>query len=305
MAVLSKIIGRGGLIGKQFIMGTEARREFYAEALSLPNRSAIAERQRLAAEFAAEGSDLVIPKDKGFLVVPPGEIPEAEEVATAAQEALVGVDLEERQRNKKAQLLTGLIDPKDVTVGSPYLRFILREDILKAVSVYLGVVPILTVTDIWYSQPSPSVTDSQLYHCDWADRTQVKVFVYATDVTEATGPLTVLSAADSKRVRDAVGYEFGQYLEDAEVSTALGGKRGDERVVLGDRGTVAFVDTGRCFHYGSRVDGESASRIVGLFQFLTPSAFSLPSSYQKGARLRKLATPGMTRLQRLVLGAER
>jgi hypothetical protein len=65
---------------------------------------------------------------------------------------------------------------------------------------------------------------------------------------------------------------------------------------------VALVDTSRCFHYGSRVPQSSPPRIVAVFQFALPSAFSVPSDPHKRGVLRNLATPEMSELERLVLG---
>ncbi|HEY5616822.1 MAG TPA: hypothetical protein VIK60_02700 [Vicinamibacterales bacterium] len=67
-------------------------------------------------------------------------------------------------------------------------------------------------------------------------------------------------------------------------------------------GTVCFVDTTQCFHFGSRVKHGVAPRLVTMIQYLTPSSFMLPRDHRAGSPYRHLATPDRSRSQRLVLG---
>jgi hypothetical protein len=73
--------------------------------------------------------------------------------------------------------------------------------------------------------------------------------------------------------------------------------------VEGEPGTSCFVDTSRCFPYGSRVDAHAEARLVAIIQYLTPYSFMLPRDYRGAARYRHLAVDGSSRLEQLVLGA--
>ena len=55
-------------------------------------------------------------------------------------------------------------------------------------------------------------------------------------------------------------------------------------------GTVCFVDTTQCFHFGSRVESGTAPRLVTMIQYLTPSSFMLPRDHRHGSPFRHLAT---------------
>ena len=70
----------------------------------------------------------------------------------------------------------------------------------------------------------------------------------------------------------------------------------------GPAGTVDFVDTSRCFHFGSRVDADGRPRRIAVFQYLTPYSFKF-ADHRNQAGFRHLATAGSTPLERLVLGA--
>jgi hypothetical protein len=172
-----------------------------------------------------------------------------------------------------------------------------------AVAHYLGAVPLLTTIDVWASHASAALANSQLYHCDWADLSQVKVFVHASDVTPADGPLVVLGADTSARLRRSLGYRWGgdgYRVADETVAQRVGA--GDRHTLCGPAGSAALVDTCRCFHYGSRVAPEG-SRAVCVLQYLLPSAFSLPRGFLARGPYRGLASQSSSEVERLVLGA--
>jgi hypothetical protein len=114
------------------------------------------------------------------------------------------------------------------------LRF--GRDVLSAVSRYLGTVPLLTTISVFHSDTvAGDPTSSQLYHCDGDDVTQVKIFVYCTDVDVPSGPLTLLDAATTREVQRRTGYWYRHRLSDDQVRAAAGTPR--EHVILGPTGT--------------------------------------------------------------------
>lgn len=281
--------------------GSDTRRELYASFRGLFNYRSNERRRDLAAEFDS-GGPLEIEKSKGFRVFTPGALPGADAVVSSALGTIGETDIEEVD-SRKSQLINGLLPSADIRLDSPYFRFILNEDVLRSVSAYLGVIPLLNKVDLWYSRNTKSLSNSQLYHCDWDDISQVKVFVYGTDVDESSGPLVVMGASTSERLREQCGYKYGGQASRVsdEVAHSLVG-RNDEHPIVGRKGSVAFVDTSRCFHYGSRVGENASPRIVAMFQFLTPTAFTLPLSYRDGAPFKHMVREDQSALQRLVLG---
>jgi hypothetical protein len=130
----------------------------------------------------------------------------------------------------------------------------------------------------------------------------VKVWVYCSDVGPESGPLTVLDASASDALADAIGYDFdeGYRVPDEQVSSFVG--EHGVTPLEGPAGTVALVDTSRCFHFGSRVRPGAPPRRMVLFQYLTPYAFEFTSDHREQAALRHLADGAGLREQ-LVLGA--
>jgi len=239
---------------------------------------------------------------RGFELFEPSRFAEVPGIVADAK-----ASLEESERTgppataSRKRFLVPVQDPATVTLDSAVMRFALREDVLNAVSRYLGVVPFLSTISVLFSDVVKGApTSSQLHHCDGDDVTQVKVFIYCSDVDPGSGPLTLLPADDSQRVRLSVGYQYRQRLTDQQVADVVGGGR--EVPVLGPSGTSVFVDTSRCFHYGSRVAADAAPRLVTMIQYQTPFSFMVPTHAQQSLAFRRLIGPELSPLQRLVLG---
>lgn len=283
--------------------GSDRQRDFFANAKCSLNKG-VAKRREMAQKLAAQ--KLEIPKEKGFLVLDSSAFPETEQLTQMACERVESFD-HSGIKTRKAQLKQGFIDMNTLTLDSPYMKFALRPDVLTAVSRYLGVVPILVDVDVWQSTypGTKEYEKSQLYHCDAIDVTQMKIFLYASAVEEEAGPLVVMEAASSQELRDKLDYKFTPArirVSDKEVEDNISAEH--IHPIIGEAGTWAFVDTARCFHYGSRCDKGAEPRIVAVFEYYTPGAFVFPIDYRKKAPLKHLATPELEPIQRLALGIE-
>jgi hypothetical protein len=270
------------------------------QVLSLPTIVA----RRAAAREIARAARFTIDRDRGFMVFPPDAFSEAREIVAATSDLGRSVDLTKPGLSKKARsgFMVPTIDCARLTLDSPMLRLALRRDVIAAVSSYLGMVPVIAYLQVFYSEAgADEARSSQLFHCDADATAQVKIFVLCSDVTLANGPLTLLDAKTSRTVRARLGYHFGGKIKDKRLTGIVG--ESDHRPIIGPPGTVCFVDTTQCFHFGSRVEQGTAPRLVAMIQYLTPSSFMLPRNHRLGSPFRHLATPQMGRVERLVLGA--
>src|SRR6185503_5317347 len=107
-------------------------------------------------------------------------------------------------------------------------------------------------------------------HCDWGDMSQVKVYVHASNVGRASGPLVVVGADRSRAIREELHYNYVTHgwVQDDEMERHVA--KEDVHDMTGPSGTVDFVDTSRCFHYGSRVARDAPPRVIAVFQYFTP-----------------------------------
>jgi hypothetical protein len=287
-------------IAKAFRVRGPAVRRIYFNARRASRFLRDAPRRSVLATLSR--SDVHISTDDGFVVVPPGRFPETEAIVRDARAALARYDAAAPPGGKnRKRFLQNVLDSSSLTLESSIVRFALREDVLSAVSRYLGIVPLLTTISVFHSDTVVGdPTSSQLYHCDGDDVTQVKIFVYCTDVDLPSGPLTVLDAATTCEVQRRTGYWYRHRLTDEQVRTAVATPR--EHVILGPTGTTVFVDTSRCFHFGSRVAPGAPARLATMVQYQTPYSFMLPAVAETAAPFRRFLTSSLTPLQRLVLG---
>jgi hypothetical protein len=277
----------------------------YTAARRESNRDRDASRIRIAEVFTGSNS-LRIPPEHGYLRVSPGPLETLTGPVMAEGNALIdaiGHQVLTQQGGKGDFIARGFLPQAAFDVDSPYFRFALHERIVGPVAAYLGVVPVLTEIDMWYSMYNQKAPKrSQLWHMDPEDSTQIKVWVHLSDVTAQSGPLTGLNAEDSLTLADAVSYNYGDgyRVADDRVSAVFG----PDRLVAfeGAAGTVDFIDTSRCFHFGSRLSPGGKPRRMLMMQYQTPYAFEF-TNYRKESPYRQLATEAATEMERLVLGA--
>lgn len=147
--------------------------------------------------------------------------------------------------------------------------FILHDEIVSAATHYLDEVPVLSAIKLWWSPPNETCEESQLYHYDGEDKTQLKIFLHVSDVGTDCGPFTYVPADLSDRVTST--RRHSARLDDTAVEGLVGA--GGVRQLLGPSGTTVAIDTSRCLHYGSR--GNTQERLVMMAQFtrfLAPKA---------------------------------
>jgi hypothetical protein len=259
-------------------------------------------RHELGRELGARASMRVDP-DLGFARADPGFLPGSDVVIESALELIERIGHDALRQRIKKPMAKGFLPEDDLNLGSPYMRLALSDEVVAIVSDYLGMIPILTYVDVWYSPHVDKPTwSSQLFHLDHADITQMKLFLHCGDVSSDSGPLTVLSASDSRRLAKRVNYRLEQTrVTDEAVTAAIGP---DRMVLDGPRGTACFVDTSRCFHFGSRVQAGAPPRQLVVFQYLTPYAFEFYEDYRREAPYRDLAKHDSSQRDRLVLGVD-
>ena len=254
--------------------------------------------RRAMAKAIAPASSFSIDDERGFSVFAPRAFAEAAEIADATRALDGSVDLERPGLSKKARsgFMVPLIDPGTLDLSSPFLRLAIRPDVIAAVSTYLGMVPVLAHLNVYYSGEMPDqARQSQLFHCDADATRQVKIFVLCSEVTPTDGPLTLLDARTSVNLRKKLKYQFGKKIKDPVV--LRGAPDVERHPILGPPGTICFVDTTRCFHFGSRVEKGATPRLLTMIQYLTPASFMLPRDHRKGAPFRHLSTDDLSRAQ--------
>lgn len=225
-------------------------------------------RKKLAKEILADSSQrLKIPQTAGYQFFAQDDLPGIGDIVqycTSIFEDLRGKhSLDVFESNPKKKYFNVLLEGTELCEHPELLRRVIARPILDAVTSYLGAVPRLSGAMLVWSPPNTTARSSQLFHFDYEDLTQLKMFINIFDTTEEQGPLTFLPADISVQVQKSIGRILGR-VSDERVFQA-GGQNHDLKLV-GPRGSGAFLDTSRCLHYGSRMNKKA--RLIFIVQFL-------------------------------------
>ncbi|MFN5853604.1 MAG: hypothetical protein ACK44Q_17405, partial [Pirellulaceae bacterium] len=144
-----------------------------------------------------------------------------------------------------------------------FLDFITSSELLATVAHYIGSIPALSTTlptgirlvesNVLFDEQPDVPKDSQLFHIDYYSLPNVYVLVLLEDTTIENGPWTFLPRSTSQRVAEKLGYwksGRGYRLTDEEVYSVA--DRSEVIEFCYPRGTVLFIESSGCMHYGSR-----------------------------------------------------
>ncbi|MGZ3727429.1 MAG: hypothetical protein ACXWQQ_16655, partial [Pseudobdellovibrio sp.] len=194
---------------------------------------------------------------------------------------------------------------KDLDKNNPFLKFALQKPLLKSLTNYFGMLPVIENITILYSPNINNLSgSSQFYHLDGQDVRTIQLFFFIEEVTEDNGPLVILEAEKSVEIAKEIGYRKTKLLKRVD-DTLIKRKATEDQIIqaTGPAGDCYVVDTDRCFHYGSRKANKP--RYVLLFQYYTPFAFVLPWKWWNKlpfARIENLNQ--FSDLEKAVLGAK-
>lgn len=202
-----------------------------------------------------------------------------------------------------------ILDPARVPQFPSLVDFALSSQMLTTVANFLGYVPVLSSTvppgiRLVESTAAGQFGDgiyrtSQLYHLDYHDRPLVYVVVLLRDVTPANGPFTFVPASASDRVARALRYGARgvSYRVSDEVMHRHIDRATEEIVFAYPRGTVLFLDSSRCFHFGSR--DAVKPRYQLMYAYMSPCRMDFSTHYQ--ARRHYPMPEQVSRLGQMVL----
>lgn len=218
----------------------------------------------------------------GYGFLPNGTLPGVPAAVAFAQKVLEERRNIERGKKSSDPFFTHLLTPLRYEEAPPIFDLALSDEVLQIATDYLGEVPVLLRITVSWSPVNSYMAGSQLYHRDgqtWLQR-RAKFIFAASDVDEASGPFTFLPADLSERVsRDFRTFKMQDRVEDEVMYRFV--RPSDELKFLGPAGSGVVLDSGRCFHFGSRARGKE--RLMIFFQFW--NSIDLPPG--RGGKMRR------------------
>lgn len=201
-----------------------------------------------------------------------------------------------KQANERKDFWLRLLDEDMMsdrwTTENPFVAMALNESILKIISKYFGEIPYLNSILLSLSKPAlDGYKQSQLWHQDRDDTGVVKFFIYLTDVPNLDyGPFTLFDKNTSKKIKNSF---VPRHMTDEQVGHEL--IKNKSKAFFAPKCSAFLVDTGRCYHMGSRV-GEGKSRLLYTASFTTS-----PPIYPNFDNHIKLGRSAITDIQKEVI----
>ena len=233
----------------------ERRREWYRDNFS-----------ELIAENGSPVTPVIDMKD-GWFIDTSGKLPYLEELLKEAGEIIDEKGGEKLPKHMvyRRPFFQDIFSDEYFSRFPSILNFASSSDVLSSVCSYMRFIPTLSyskpygvrLVESWNKfdeYPDAPPRESQLFHLDYHDKPMVYVIVALREVTMERGPFCFLPKSVSEKAVKGLG----------DYHTKKGGHRvRDDRMysVVSESelirmcypaGTVLFIDSSACFHYGSR-----------------------------------------------------
>ncbi len=156
----------------------------------------------------------------------------------------------------------------DKAAAIALIRPFLQPEMYLTAADYLGLLPVLTSVRIAYS-PNEDVgglRSSQFFHADPEGERQVKVFIAVHEVGPQNSPLTFIPDALTQKLMSSEPIFLERRLKDEKLAKRV--PRSEWVSHMGPPGRTVFLDTSRCFHFGSRPAAQP--RLLLYAQYLDP-----------------------------------
>lgn len=154
-------------------------------------------------------------------------------------------------------------DTHDCRKFPSFIDFATSSELLETVAHYLECIPALSTTlpagirliesNAAFDDQPDEPHDSQLWHIDYYSLPNVYVLVALQDITHAHGPWTFIPRTRSQEIKEQLGYwesRKGYRVSDEDFYAVADPSEVIEFTC--PRGTVLFIESSGCFHYGSR-----------------------------------------------------
>ena len=185
--------------------------------------------------------------------------------------------------------LRNLLVDLSIDEAADIIAFFVSNAMLGIASSYLKCTPLLTEIKLLYSPSSNSDTPlsgSQLFHKDFDDVKNLKIFINLSDITLEDGPLQIFDRGSSQEIADNIKRLCLKVSTHSDKVEELSSK--PMISLIGKRGAINFVDTCCCYHRGSR--NPLRSRLVLYATYNSRTSFRFPPFHWFGLKKRNLTS---------------
>ena len=268
-----------------FLLNSLGGRKFFQLTLETIFFIENSKRNRLKTKLLDNNIQFEINDDDGFLMCPSNTFKSQKDAVKNAND-IFQIEKQHLDLNgqKKNTHLVEIPLKKHLTKDSPLMNFALDSEVIKTVSKYLNTVPVLREVRMMYSPNNGEFEGgSQMFHIDKEYPRMMKIFLFITPSSNQDGPLTTFSAKNSKMLIKKIGLLKSIHrITDEHAFKDF--SKDDTRTIIGEKGSVGFLDTGRCLHFGSRPTINSKPRLIVWYVYHHFCANKFPFSLKGGER---------------------
>ncbi len=217
-------------------------------------------------------SDLCIDKSVGFKILKISQIFNNDQlkILTKLISEYSTIDwINDKNVNRKKNFLL----QKDINIDDNLNTII--EGLLPVVTQYIGSLPILVKASYWYSPNDKNVEGrSQSWHMDSEDVRQLKIMIPIDKVDQENGALSLVSANKSHKIFKKLIKKNIVSKRNVKINDEIFENEiiSDDKISINlKKDDIGFIDTCRCYHYGSRKSKRPRKLIILHFT----SAYSL------------------------------
>lgn len=204
------------------------------------------------------GQSLSNIRQRGYCLIPPSDsfdfFPHHQEVVTRAKNLLYLSCKSIEPSPTKGYLHRLNNIPEDDL--SAFYSYFTNPVYLEFAAGYLQDEPLLTELKLLVSPVSSGkhaeLEGSQLWHSDFDDEANLKVFIFLDDIDEYSGPLQAVSRSKSKDYMNAWNYQWGKKGVSHNDLIVPETESSSIETFIGEAATVCLIDTVACLHRGSR-----------------------------------------------------
>lgn len=199
----------------------------------------------------------------GWAVDTSGDFPHLDEMIADSQTIIAERGGVKRGGGERAFFQQIMTDEHAVRFPS-ILKFATSNAILRPIINYMQLIPTLSVSKPlgvrlnesdarFMEKENGQYGESQLFHRDYHDAPMVYVLVTLRDVTLKSGPFSILPASVSQKASQALNYnKRGQPYRITDDQMYQSVDPNELFEFSCPAGSVLFLDSNACFHYGSR-----------------------------------------------------
>jgi hypothetical protein len=244
--------------------------------------------------------------EDGWAIDTSMSLPHLDRILEDAEEIIAERAGTRRKKGSYRSYFQNLWTHADVGRYPSFLDFATASSVLAPVADALESIPVLstsappgirfTESNVAFDDDPDRPKDSQLYHIDFYSLPNVYVIVLLRDTTHENGPLTFLPRSVSQKVAAKLNYwsrRCPYRVPDEDIYDVA--DRKDVIEFCGKRGTVLFIESSGCFHYGSRKAVKPRFQLMlgytGTYRTDFSEVVSTPKPFPIGpsdSRLRKM-----------------